>query len=179
MRKRRIGWGVVGFLWTAAAGTLLHFVYEWSGGSLASSAFSGVNESVWEHMKLLVMPVFLFTVMQVWAQGDLHPNLPAVRAVSLTAGTLAIPTLYYTYTGALGFRVLWVDMGIFYLAAALVFCLDGRLLRTGRPASAWAQVLGIAVLWALVFVFVWCTFRPVRLPLWQDPVTGGYGILRG
>jgi len=176
MKRRRVAWGAAGFLWTAAAGTLLHFVYEWSGGSLAVAAFSGVNESVWEHMKLLVMPVFLFTVVQVWAQGDVLPNLPAVRAVSLLAGTLAIPTLYYTYTGALGFRVIWVDISIFYLAAALVFWLDSRLLRTGRPAAVWAQVLGIVVLWAVVFAFVWCTFRPVRLPLWQDPATGGYGI---
>ena len=179
MRKRRLGWGTVGFLWAAAAGTLLQFVYEWSGGSIAAAVFSGVNESVWEHMKLLVMPVFLFTAAQMWAQGESLPNLPAVRAASLTAGVFIIPVLYYTYTGALGFRVLWVDMGIFYLAAALTFWLDGRLVRTGRFSSVWAQVLGIAALWALVFVFVWCTFRPPHLPLWQDPVTGGYGIPRG
>ena len=30
--KRLIQWELAGFLWTSAAGTLLHFVYEWSGG---------------------------------------------------------------------------------------------------------------------------------------------------
>lgn len=176
MRKRLFWWEAAGFLWAAAAGTLLHFAYEWSGGSIAAAAFSGVNESVWEHMKLLVMPVFLFTVVQVWVQGEAYPNIPAVRAVSMTVGALMIPVLYYTYTGALGAHVVWADIGIFYLAAAGLFWLDFRMLRTGLPSSPWAQLLGVVLLWSVVFAFVWCTFRPPQLPLWQDPVTGLYGI---
>ena len=37
-------------------------------------------------------------------------------------------------------------------------------------------VLGLLVLWGLAFLFVYFTFHPPGLALWQDPVTGGYGV---
>ena len=176
MRKRLFWWELGGFLWTAAAGTLLHFAYEWSGGSAAVAVFAAVNESVWEHMKLLVMPAFLFTAVQVWVMGEIYPNLPAVRAATIPLGALTIPMLYYTYTGALGVQAAWVNIAIFFFAAAGMFWLDYRLLHTGHPVSGWGQLLGVVLLWGLVFAFVWCTFRPPELPLWQDPVSGTYGV---
>lgn len=178
MGKRLFRWGVAGALWTAAAGTLLHFVYEWSGESVWAAVFSGVNESVWEHMKLLVMPLFLFTAVQVAVLGDRYPGLPGARAVSLIAGMTLIPVLYYTYTGVLGFRISWVDISIFYVAVLAWLLLDWKLLRSGRLESPWVQVLGIIVLWLVVFAFVWCTFHPPGLALWQEPVTGIFGIPR-
>ena len=45
-----------------------------------------------------------------------------------------------------------------------------------RPQLLFAAV-GLAALWALAFCFVWCTFRPVHLALWRDPVTNKFGIL--
>ena len=65
-----------------------------------------------------------------------------------------------------------------FLLALAAFALDFALLRRGRLSSRWMQLLGLALLWGLAFCFVWCTFRPVHLPLWQDPVTGQYGIPR-
>ena len=175
MGKRLFFWELGGCLWTAAAGTALHFFYDWAGRPAWAAAFSAVNESVWEHMKLLFVPVFLFTLIQLWAMGRRYPNLPAVRAVTALAGTLLIPTLYYTYTGALGTHVLWADILIFLLTDGVLFCLDCRLLRRGMCSAGWQQVAGLAALWGLVFLFVWCTFRPPLFPLWRDMTTGRYG----
>lgn len=176
MRKRLFFWEAGGFLFTGAVGTLLHFVYEWSGGSVLTAAFSAVNESTWEHMKLLFFPMFLVSVVQVCVLGKNYPNFLAVRAISTLAGLLLIPVLFYTYTGALGFHVLWADAVVFFLADLGAFALDFRLLRRSRFSQPWQQVLGLAALWALAFCFVWCTFRPVHIALWQDPVTGRFGI---
>lgn len=176
MRKRLFFWELAGFLFTGGLGALLHFVYEWSGGSVLTATFSAVNESTWEHMKLLFFPMFLFSVVQVCAMGKNYPNFLAVRAVSTLTGLLLIPVLFYTYTGVLGFSVMWADIAVFYLADLGAFLLDFHLLHRGRFTSLWQQILGLAVLWALAFFFVWCTFRPLPIALWQDPVTGGFGI---
>lgn len=176
MRKRLFFWEAGGFLFAGVMGTLLHFAYEWSGGSILTAAFSAVNESTWEHMKLLFFPMFLFSVVQVCVLGKNYPNLLAVRAVSTLAGLVLIPALFYTYTGVLGFHVMWADAAVFFLADLGAFVLDFRLLRRGRFSQPWQQVLGLAALWALAFCFVWCTFRPVRLALWRDPVTGNFGV---
>lgn len=176
MRRQLFFWSLAGFLFTAAAGSLLHFVYQWSGGSTLAAAFSAVNESTWEHMKLLFFPMFVFSVVQVIALGRQYPNFLAVRAVSTLVGLALIPIPFYTYTGVLGRDVAWVDVTIFFLAALAAFALDARLLRRGRWNSGYQQVLGLLVLWGLAFLFVYFTFHPPMLGLWQDPVTGGYGI---
>ena len=176
MRKRWNVWSLAGFLTVSLLGTLAHFAYEWSGGSLLAGAFCAVNESTWEHMKLLFFPVLLFTVFQLSASGEHDGALPAVRAVGVTAGLLLIPVLYYTYTGILGSHVMWADIAVFYLAAAAVFWLDDRLRRRVRLWKPWQQAAGLLWLWLLAFLFVWWTFQPPRIGLFLDPVTGRYGI---
>ena len=96
MGRRWRFWPLTGFLTAAVLGTLAHFAYRWSGGALLAGVFCAVNESVWEHMKLLFFPVFLFTAAQ-FCVGE-RDGLLAARAVSVTAGLALIPTLYYTYT---------------------------------------------------------------------------------
>ena len=176
MRKRLFWWEAAGFLWTCGGGTLLHFVYEWSGENVLVAAFSAVNESTWEHMKLLFFAILPFSVVQVCIMGRNYPNILAVRTLSVIVGLVMIPTLFYTYTGALGIAVSWVNIAIFYASAVLAFLLDFLLLRRGSLNKPWQQVAGLLILWALAFTFVWCTFRPLPFPLWQDPVTGQLGI---
>ena len=176
MRRRLFFWELAGFLFTGALGTALHFVYDWSGRAPAAAVFSAVNGSTWEHMKLLFVPVFLFSVIQMGFLGRDCPHLLWCRALSALAGLALIPVLFYTYTGVLGYHVVWADIAVFFLADLGAFALDFALLRRGTLSSRWMQLLGLAVLWGLAFCFVWCTFRPVPLPLWRDPVTGLYGI---
>lgn len=176
LRKRLFRWEAVGFLFVCGLGTLLHFVYAWSGGNALVGAFSAVNESTWEHMKLLFFPMVLFSAVQFAVTGQNHPNFLAVRAVSVLAGTLLIPVLFYTYTGVLGRSVKWMNVVVFYAAVLAAFVLDYCLRRRGVLVGPWKQLLGLAVLWLVAFLFIWCTWQPVELPLWQDPVTGGYGI---
>ena len=176
MRKRLALWELGGFLFTAALGTALHFTYGWSGGNLLAAAFSAVNESVWEHMKLLFFPAFFWSVGQVCFLGRNYPNFLAVRARSVRAGVARVPVLFYPDTGITGTHVLWADVAVFLLADLGLFALDFRLLRRGRLTGWLAQVLALAALWALAFLFVWCTFRPPRLALWRDMAAGTCGL---
>ena len=100
-----------------------------------AAAFSAVNESTWEHMKLLFFPMFLFSVVQLCCLGRTYPNFLAARGVSTLTGVLLIPVLFYTYTGVVGAHVMWADIAVFFLAVFGAFALDFRLLRRGRFTS--------------------------------------------
>ena len=176
MRKRLLYWELAGFVVVGALGALSHFVYQWSGRSVFVACFAAVNESTWEHMKLLFFPMFLFSVVQLCAMGKNYPNFLAVRSASILFGCLLIPVLFYTYAGVLGTTVDWVNILIFYLAALGAFSLDYCLLRRGRMNAMWQQLLGLVILWVLAFAFVWFTFNAPQLGLWQDPITGTYGV---
>ena len=43
----------IGFFVISVIGTLLHFLFSFSGKTLFLAPISAVNESVWEHMKML------------------------------------------------------------------------------------------------------------------------------
>lgn len=176
MEKRLFWWEVGTAVIAAVGGSLLHFLYDWSGQSALAGAFSAVNESVWEHMKLLFVPLFLEFFLHSHFLGHIYPNLPAARALGTLAGLLWIPMGFYTYTGIFGTHALWADILLFCSAAALAAAVEFHILRRGRFAALWQQVAGLLALWALAFLFVWCTFRPPHLNLWRDSVTGGFGL---
>ncbi len=167
-------WQFSGFAAVSLGGTLLHFLYEWSGGSLWVAPFSGVNESTWEHMKLLYFPMLLFALVQSrFFKG--YENFWCVKSAGFSAGLLLIPALFYTYNGAFGRSPDWLNIAIFFIAAAGVFWLEARLLKREamRCKRPWAA-LGLILLMGVFFVVF--TFAPPRLPLFQDPLTGTYGI---
>ena len=133
MRRRWDGWEWGGFLFTVLAGTGLHFLYGWTGERSWIAGFSAVNESVWEHMKILYVPLFLLSMVQLCFQGRTSSNYLAARAAAVLCGTALIPALYYTYTGALGRGFLAADIGIFLLSAAAAW---GNNIQTGPKALA-------------------------------------------
>lgn len=176
MEKRLMRQQLLGVLFVLVTGTVLHFVYGWSGNHPVAGALSAVNESVWEHMKLVFVPLFFLTLGEVFFLGRQWPNFLVSRAVSTVVGTALVPVLYYTYTGIVGTHTLWADILVFILAVLTAFALEGLLLRRGRMEAGWSQAVGLLVLWALAFLFVLWTYRPPQLPLFQDPQTLTYGL---
>lgn len=175
-RKWR-SWEVAGLLVTLAAGNLLHFVYDWSGGSPAAAVFAAVNESTWEHMKLLATPWLLWTLPELLAVGRGGSVLSA-RAAGLLAGLAAIPLLYYGYQGVLGRDVMWLDVLIFQLAVLIAFRLSWQLQSSRCLSGGLWQLLGALLLAGLWALFVLWTFQPPELPLFADPESGLRGVAR-
>lgn len=175
VRKSLLHWELAGFLTVCAAGALLHELYPWSGSTLVG-AFSSVNESTWEHMKLLFIPYFVFTMLQFTVFAEPFRNYFAAKAAAGLAGLLLIPALHYSLTGMLGTLPPWVDIASFFVAAAVMYLISYRLLTTLALRGAALQLLGFALLWGLLFAFIYFTYRPPALPLFQDPTTLQYGI---
>ena len=176
MKRELRRWELIGFAVTGLFGTLLHFVYEWTGGSRVAAAFSAVNESTWEHMKLLFIPFLVFTVVEFIVFSEAFRNFFAVKAASILLGLLAIPVFFYTLSGIFGKLPDWVNITIFFLADALLYFVSYRMLTDGRLRGGAMQLAGFALLWALLFAFVWFTYRTPHLPLFLDPVSGCYGV---
>lgn len=165
-------WEIAGLLVTLAAGNLLHFVYEWSGKSTAAAVFSAVNESPWEHMKLLAVPWILWTAVQAVVLRRSGVPVLGARAAGLLVGLAAIPLLYYTYTGILGESVSLVNITIFQIAVLLAFAVSWYMQKHHCLASPLWQILGTIVLIGLAALFVLWTFQPPELPVFTDPRTG-------
>ncbi len=172
--KRSTFWQAAGFAVSTLLGTILHFLYDWTGESALAAVFSGVNESTWEHMKLLYWPLFLFAVFQYFFFRE-EGNYWYVKLTATVLGLMLIPVLFYTYNGMLGKSPDWVNIAIFYVSAAAAFFLEWWAFRKGLLNWKHPQ-LGLGAMVLVGVLFVVFTFFTPQIPLFQDPVTGGYGI---
>ncbi len=170
VQRKETKWELMGWIFTVAVGTLLHFTYDWSGGNAVVAAFSAVNESTWEHMKLLAVPWIVWSAVEIVALRNADAPTPAARAVGLLAALTAVPVLFYTYTGVVGRHFLWADIAVFLLAAAAGTAVSRYLLKVGRPAGVLWQIAGGLVLLGVGGLFLWWTYDPPLLPLFQEAV---------
>ena len=167
-------WEIIGLLWTLAAGNLLHFVYDWTGKNVIAGLFSAVNESTWEHMKLLAMPWILFSLVEYIALRA--GGIAGPRAAGLLVGLAAIPLLFYGYQGIVGRDSMIVDILIFQAAVLLAFWVSWTLQKRRQLSGGGWTALGLLVLLAVWALFLLFTFRAPDLAVFVDPLTGLRGI---
>jgi len=161
-------WQAAGFALTTLGGTLLHFLYDWTGGNILVAPFSGINESTWEHMKLLFWPLFLFALVQRLF-FKMQKNFWCVKLAEILLGLVLIPVLFYTYNGAVGLSPDWLNIAIFYISALAVFLLEWWLFRKDLLQCKHPR-LAFAVICMIGMLFVIFTFAPPENPLFLDPL---------
>ena len=177
MNRKISFWQMIGFLFVSILGTGLHFLFELTERWIGASFFSAVNESIWEHMKLLFYPMLLFALIQRRFWGSMQENFWCIKATGILAGLLLIPALYYTYTGILGVSADWFNITIFFLAAGFTYWLEAKLFQ--KPFFCNNQKrCAIASIFLWIILFTLFTFYPLRIPFFRDPLTQTYGYFQ-
>ncbi len=173
--KRSIGlWQLFGFAFTSLCGTLLHFLYDWTGGSAWIAPFSGVNESTFEHMKLLFWPMLLYAIAQSLFFRE-NASFWCIKLRGILLGLGLIPVLFYTYNGVIGKSPDFINIAIFFLSAAIAYAYETRAL-SSESTPCRSPKSAILILCAIGLLFVLFTFCTPTLAIFRDPITGTYGI---
>lgn len=158
-------------------GSFMHFLYDFSGKSLVVGTIAAINESIWEHLKMVLLPVICWwSIYYIIASKKYNINKNKWFSSALTAlltALITIPLLYYFYTEAFGVELLMVDIIILFLA--LLF---GQLLgfHTYKYSKGITVYIPIGIFIVLMVCFIIFTFYPPHLPLFRDSLTGSYGI---
>ena len=165
--KRLTRYTIIGTVFVSILGTLSHFFYEWSDNSIIVGLFSPVNESTWEHMKLIFFPMLIFSI---WAIPRLKSDYPCIASSLLSGillGTALIPVIFYTYTGILGYNLLALDIATFALSVIIAFYTAYRLTTSCRMQ----KYIGIlyAAICIILVCFVLFTFFPPDIGLFASP----------
>jgi hypothetical protein len=129
--------------------------------------FFPVNESTWEHMKLVFFPMLLFSF---YTNRKLNPTNSCV-ATALLLGTLAgtwlIPVIFYTYTGILGYNTTVLNLLTFAFSVIGGFLVIYRQLVTCR-FEKWLPLLKI-VTFLMAIAFFFFTYFPPSIGLFESP----------
>ena len=167
-------WQLSGFAFTSFFGTLLHFLYEWLDESIFAAPFSGVNESTFEHMKLLFWPMFIFAIFESFFFKS-YGNFWCIKLKGTLLGLVLIPVLFYTYNGAIGKSPDWLNIAIFFISAAIAYIYETRQFNNKTTICRYKK-LSIAILLIIAVLFVLFTFTTPEIGIFKDPLTDTYGI---
>jgi hypothetical protein len=173
-------WEMWGILFIVLLGALLHFTFDWSGGWKPLGIISAVNESVWEHLKLVFWPALFWTFIEYFfvrlTRPDIRPNFLLAKAVGAWVMPAVIVLIFYTYNAFTEESILAVDLASFVFAIVVGQFISYRLwcFLNLSPVLNW---LGVGMFIIGVLLFAIFTFYPPQVGIFQDPPTGGYGIV--
>lgn len=170
-------WIILGIPFLFIIGSIFHFLYQLSGERIIIGIIAPVNESVWEHLKMILIPTICWWAIYYVLRGYKY-KINANKwftglLVSLVSSMFTIMFVFYFYTEAFGVELIIVDILILLLANIV-----GQLLGLHfyRYATGIDVQIAIVIIVFIVTVFIVFTFNPPHLPLFLDSSTGTYGI---
>ncbi len=158
---------IFGAIFVSIAGTLLHFAYEWSNYSPVIAFFAPINESTWEHMKLLFFPMVVFSIFVTTKLKKQYPCIESGLALGAIIGTFLIPIIFYTYSGVLGFNLDVLNISAFYICVAVAFYSAFKLAQS-CGAEKYSTLL-FAIQCAILLLFFIFTIYPPDIALFKSP----------
>lgn len=108
---------LLGFVFAIIVGTVGHFLYEKSNYNKVIGFLFSKNESTWEHMKLGITPIILWTIIELFTYN--FNNLFFAKFVSIITFSLSLYILYYGYKKVIKRNILFLDILIFYISLFL------------------------------------------------------------
>lgn len=163
---------ILSAIFILAIGTLLHFTYDWSNNNILVGIFSAVNESIWEHLKILFIPTVITILVGSYYFKNI-PNYLCSKTKGLLISMSFIVIFYYTYSGIIGTHYPVVDILSFIVAIIIGLIYTIRQINNGNKCN---NRLSIITLVALLCLFIIFTFNPPHLNIFKDPKTNNYGI---
>lgn len=175
MSKKLFKYEIIGFMFVSIIGTVNHFLFELFGNSVIIGLFCPVNESVWEHQKLLFFPFLIWSIAEYFLLEKQSSFFPA-KAAGITLGILFTIIFYYSYTGISGTESMFFDILSFYLGVGISFIIGYMIIKNCKKSNTLLSNLSVFALILLAAVFIIFTFAPPLIPLFKDPLTSTYGI---
>ena len=154
-------------------GVIFHFTYEWSNNNILVGIFTPVNESIWEHLKLLYFPMILSIIVGYFYDGKNHENYICAKTLGIISSMIFTVISYYTYSGVLGKNIDIVNIIIFFIAVVLGQFIVLKNINSKKSCNKKRTII---VLIVLSFVFIVFTFNPPKIGLFKNPITGTFGI---
>ena len=162
---------IPGIIEDASEGVGLGFKFN----NLLVAPFSAVNESVWEHLKIAVMPMFLWTFIEFITLKFRRANLWSSLLIKIFTVMSIITIFHYIYTGIFNAHSTWFSITIFYIAILLAQIFGYKEVTSKDINVKYEEIAKYLVI--IIFVmFIIFTFIPPKIDIFRDEVTSTYGV---
>jgi len=159
-------------------GVFLHFAYELSGNNVLVGIFAPINESVWEHLKLILIPFTLFSIAFYFYTHRKFSNILLISLFGNIVGMFVVTTLYYLGDAIFAQENMIYNIIIYAIGmmASYFILYLGIYNKDFIEETKGSTIVGACALTLLFAIFITNTFSPIKLDITKDPVTKTYGI---
>lgn len=162
---------IILFLIYSIFGTLLHFTFKLSKNNVVVGIFSAVNESVWEHIKILLTPIFIMSFISFITSTNYNFF---VLLIELVTAIVLIILFYeikvYLFKDKYGI----INIISFYIVSFIVATLHYVL----QDYEISKLMNGLSLIPVIIIFIMYLTFTvfPLKHKYFKDPITNTYGI---
>ena len=167
-------WFIIVVLVCLVLGTLLHFTYEWSGEDKIVAIYSAVNESTWEHLKLVFYPMTIMAIIGAFVIKKQKNNYWAGQAIGILTAMTFITVFFYTYTGIIDKNFAILDIASFIVAILLGEYVTYKIITSEKKYDM--EKISTVLIIALFLSFLVYTYNPPKIQYFKDPINGSYGV---
>ena len=162
---------IISTIFIIILGTLLHFTYNWSNNNSIVGLYSAINESTWEHLKLVYYPMLITTIIGNILYKQYIPNYICIKVKGIIISMLFIVISFYTYTGIIGTNYAIVNILLFIISIIISQLYTYKLINNNYKCNNKYSKLILLLLFNCFIIF---TFYPPHINLFKDPVTNTY-----
>lgn len=166
---------IIGVFIIMGLSVLSHFMYEWC-NNFIFSIFFPVNESIWEHMKLLVTPLLIYALIEyfIYRKKDVRfNNFSLSYGISMITGIILYLAIYLPINHFFGHNMI-VSITLLFLDYILISCISYLILNTRN--IKYSKTIGTFLIIFTYFIFYYLTYYPVHSFIFYDTKNKIYGI---
>lgn len=142
-------------------GSLFHSLYTTTKFEYFLPFFPS-NESVWEHLKLVLIPYMIIIIFEVHYYGEIR-NYFFSKFMGILSAMFLITVFFYLYTYFTGESILFLDISIF-IGAVLLSSLLVYVIQSKFPRIRYDDHFKYAII-TMFIIFVIFTFLPLNLEI--------------
>ena len=175
--RRAILMSGIFFIVCTTLGVLFHFAFNLFGGSKWLAPFVPVNESVWEHLKLVFVPYILILMpIEYFLWGKHTKKFISSRLIGVLFAMTFVVMEFYTIKGAFGEPPAAVNIIIYCVSILIAYIVPLYIAsRAEDDCTPTVKFISLVALTAIFAFFIAFTYYPPKIPLFLDPTGAGYG----
>lgn len=160
---------VIAFFVISVLGTLSHFIYNFSGEMSVVGLFFPVNESVWEHLKMILFPALIYSIFEYFTINEKPKNYFTATVSGIYCGMFTIIAIYYIVNGIIGKDVEFVNIASYYVGVIALLIKRSKIIDEEKLTSKNAKLfLSVILVINIILFFVW-SFNPPSLGIFTPP----------
>jgi len=142
---------IIGLVFSMIIGTIGHFLYDWSNRNVLFGFLFAKNESTWEHIKLGVTPIMLWTIIELLT-SNLNCLLFA-KFISIIVFMLLLLVFYYTYKYIFKKNNMFYDIALFYVCLAISFVVSIVIIKS-ISCNFLLSIIGFIGFSSIIYLYI-------------------------